>query len=480
MVAMPLGSGVRRVGAVLRWSVVVAMLLGSPLVLITAQPAPAGAATISDLKLAYQFVSSKGWVKPGEQYPATITLTNPSTDPISGATVNIPAVDGMTFVSATPLQSGGTATVGAGGSSISWAPGPFAGVNPSAPNGVVQKLIVEATAKSTAADPQIVWKDLSATATLSFGGGTTTASTHGPKVIPTDERYDTARYGDRPFPVVPVDYTDRHHDTANHPGSKLNNVINDPTPGAGSTFNLYQEMSYGQLYPMADVPSAGIATKDWSGFDASKFTTNPVPPPSTCHGATLGSAVSASPLSPNRISDGWYQLPGSTDYYGDDANGSAIIGAETGVSQLQNIDSACGPTSKSVYDAAVVADPEIDYNDFDTDKDGVVDFFMMVFVGLGGNGDSQLNGVPPYDNIWPHSADLQNEFTGDRGQKGYITSDPLISLSGMKQCFVDPATATGKQDCPNQAIANTDPSVIHVRVGPYNVNPGPASNHPAG
>ena len=35
-----------------------------------------------------------------------------------------------------------------------------------------------------------------------------------------------------------------------------------------------------------------------------------------------------------------------------------------------------------------IADPEIDYDDFDTDKDGVVDFFMMVFTGLGGNGDS--------------------------------------------------------------------------------------------
>ena len=54
---------------------------------------------------------------------------------------------------------------------------------------------------------------------------------------------------------------------------------------------------------------------------------------------------------------------------------------------------------------------------------------MMVFAGLGGNGDSQLNGVPPYDNIWPHSADLQNEYTGDRGQKGYISTDPLMSHS---------------------------------------------------
>src|SRR3954453_6894783 len=223
-------------------------------------------------------------------------------------------------------------------------------------------------------------------------------------------------------------------------------------------------MSYGQLYPMADVPSAGIATKDWTGFDTSKFTAPA--PKSTCHGVTIPQSA-GTPLLPNRINDGWYQLPGSTDYYGDDSSGSAIIGAEAGVGQLQDIDSACGPTAKSVYDAALIADPEIDYNDFDTDKDGVVDFFMMVFAGLGGNGDSQINGVPPYDNIWPHSSDLQNGYTGDRGQKGYITSDPLVGLDGKMQCYttVTPTSVSGKQDC-GPAVPASDPSVIHVRVGP--------------
>ena len=38
----------------------------------------------------------------------------------------------------------------------------------------------------------------------------------------------------------------------------------------------------------------------------------------------------------------------------------------------------------------MIADPEIDYSDYDTDKDGVVDFFMVVFAGCGGNGGSQL------------------------------------------------------------------------------------------
>src|SRR5207245_2706934 len=161
----------------------------------------------SDLQLTYQFVSSKGWVKPDETFPATVTITNTSTDVVSGATLTIPAVDGMTFTAATPIApAAGTPTVAPDGSSAPWTPDDFAGKNPSAPNGVSKKLVVEAKARSLTADAQIIWKDLSATATLSFGGATTVSTTHGPKVIPVDDRYDSARYGDRPFPVVPVDY----------------------------------------------------------------------------------------------------------------------------------------------------------------------------------------------------------------------------------------------------------------------------------
>ena len=55
----------------------------------------------------------------------------------------------------------------------------------------------------------IVWRDLSTTAVMTVSSSGTTAVSHGPKVIPPSEVYDTARYGDRPFPVVPVQYTDR-------------------------------------------------------------------------------------------------------------------------------------------------------------------------------------------------------------------------------------------------------------------------------
>jgi M6 family metalloprotease-like protein len=234
------------------------------------------------------------------------------------------------------------------------------------------------------------------------------------------------------------------------------------TGSAGSTFNLFQEISYGQLFPMATClrrPSPA----GWTGYEPGfQFTT--LAPAGTCHGVTYADIPEAvgSALFPERIRDGWYQLPGSTDYYGDDKTGTAIVGSVAGVGALQDIDSACGPTGKAVYDAAQAADPEIDYSDFDTDKDSVVDFFMMVFTGLGGNGASQLN-VPSYDNIWPHSSSLEFTYTDADGQKGYVSDDQLKDLEG-RPLFWTSADRT------QMTTAETAWKVL-VRVGPYNVNP---------
>ncbi len=321
------------------------------------------------------------------------------------------------------------------------------------PAGGVAAQVLEARADTLQQDPQIVWKDLSSTATL----GDVTATSHGPKVIPPSGGYETARYGDRPFPVVPVDFSDRAHGAGSSAG-RLATKINDPdTPG--STFNLYQEMSYGQLFPHGTVPSDGVATAGWDYEPGFGFTQNSLEP-DTCRGVTNAMLPTHQQIQPERIRDGWYQLPGSTDYYGDDAKGSALIGALAGVGALQDIDSACGPTGKAVFDAAQIADPEIDYNDYDTDKDGVVDFFMMVFPGVGGNGESQLSG---YDNIWPHSSDLQGAYVDENGEKGYVSDDQLTDLEGRPLFWTDEGRS--KKTTQDTGIP------VHVRVGPYNVNP---------
>ncbi len=419
--------------------------------------------------LENSFVSSVGWVKPGDTYPFTLRVKNYGAAPILNAVVTLTAPDSTTLTD--PDGAGAAVTVA--GNTLTWNAGTVAGITGTTPGEAEQ--VVEAKADGFAEDPQIVWKDLSTDASLTYTGAATplTARSHGPKVIPPSGGYETARYGDRPFPVVPVDFFDRPHKPASS-ATALDAKINDPAED-GSTFNLYQEMSYGQLFPHGTVPSAGVATRDWLYGPNFDFTNFDPAQANTCTGVTTndlpGEAYKA--LTMNRIEDGWYQLPGTTGYYGADSNGSAYIGAAAGIGALQAIDSGCGPTGKAVFDAAQIADPEIDYNEFDTDKDGVVDFFMMVFPGKGGNGESQGLAGPdpddpelPYDNIWPHSGDLRGSYTDQAtGLTGYISDDRLTDLQGRPLWFTDDSfTATTTQN-------TGDTLKAFVRVGPYNVNP---------
>ncbi|MGH2537503.1 MAG: post-COAP-1 domain-containing protein [Candidatus Promineifilaceae bacterium] len=433
-----------------------------------AERAGGGAVTIvvppDSLLIETSFVSSLGWVKPGESYPFRVAVKNFTFSPAANALVTIPAVDGTTFNQVVPLSGSGSAAVNGDGS-ITWTIGALAAGSPGSP--VVKTLVVEAQADAAGQDPQIVWKDLSSTATLSYDGGPAglSAMSHGPKVIPPASAFDTARYGDRPFPVVPVDYFDRKHQE-NHTGDALSAKVNSPAI-PGSTFNLFQEISLGQLFPHGAVPSSGIASAGWEY--APDFAFSALQPQGTCSGFTFKDFAGTAVL-PERIVNGWYQLPGTTHYYGADRFGSALPGALLGVGPLLDIDSACGPTGKAVYDAAQIADPEIDYNDFDTDKDGLVDFFMMVFVGAGGNGASQTE-VPPYDNIWPHSTSLEFYFTdAETGLKGYISDDQLKSQAEVPQCWTSAAYAQF-DDCAANGGTGLDALPVYVRVGPYNVNP---------
>jgi M6 family metalloprotease-like protein len=431
------------------------------------------------LLLHNSFVSSLGWVKPGQEYPFRITVDNFTSADATGVTVTVPAPDGVRFRTASPLDSGQSATVAGDKKSLTWTIGGLA--KAAQGDATSTTLVVKARALRLSEDPQIAWKDISSTATLDYvgySGPAITSESHGPKVIPPAPEFDTARYGDKPFPMVPVDYRDLKHTDA-HTGAALSSVVNDPSTD-GSTFNLYQEMSYGQLYPHGTVPSAGIATADFNYGPGFEFTTPEVP--GDCRGVTMGAAPPAAygtALYQERIVDGWYQLPGDTEYYGGDF--PAFTLGEAGGN-----DSACGQGGKAVYDAAQIADPEINYNDYDSDKDGVVDFFMLVFVGCGGNGPSQLaptgscsNTTVPYDNIWPHSSSLEMQYKDDAtGLTGYVSDDQLFSLDEIPQCWTS-AERSVFDDC---AAAGTggdgdDALPVPVRVGPYNVNPETAIDH---
>ena len=202
------------------------------------------------------FVSSVGWVKPGDKYPFTLTVANYGATPILNSVVTVTAPDATTLTD--PDGSGTTVTVS--GNTLTWNAGTVDAIAGTPPVPGEKSLVVEAQADGLGQDPQVVWKDLSTTASLTYtgAGSEITSVSHGPKVIPPFGGYETARYGDRPFPVVPVDYFDRAHDAAASGSDLLDGKINDPA-NEGSTFNLYQEMSYGQLFPNGTVPSDGIA-----------------------------------------------------------------------------------------------------------------------------------------------------------------------------------------------------------------------------
>jgi M6 family metalloprotease-like protein len=411
------------------------------------------------LTIENSFVSAQGWVKPGDTYPSRILLDNETGSAIDGATVTITAPRGTTL-----LDARGPGDHPITDNQIVWTPGEIAA-------GAEPTLILESQAASTAQEPTIVWRDLSTKAVLDTSVARSTVFSHGPKVIPPGESYETAKYGDRPFPVVPVQYTDRDYQPTNS-GGELEDVINDPSK-PGSTFNLFQEMSLGQLYPRASVGSAGL---DGVGFDYEPgFDFTNAQAGGTCGGATLEDApvqAEGTPAYPTRISNGVYNLPGDTGYYGSDGNGSALVGAIAGVGALQQIDSGCGSPGKLVYDAAVIADPEVDYSDFDTDKDGVVDFFMAVFAGCGGHGSSQLSAAgcdyadAPYDNVWPHSSSLEFYYSDpETGLPGYTTDDQLKNLEGQPLWYTDDTYSD------TTTTDMGDDLKVFVRVGPYNVNP---------
>ena len=423
----------------------------------------------TDLALNNSFVSSVGWVKPGDTYPSRIIVTNPTAGSLT-PTIDLTAPTGSTF-----LTASGPGTHPVAPTAFTWSPGAVA------PGATVQ-LVLESKAapvEGAGSLDTIVWRDLSSSAVMHTPSKPDqTVKSHGPKVIPPSENFDTARYGDRPFPVVPVQYTDRPYQ-ADHSGSSLESVINDPDFD-GSTYNLYQEMSIGQLFPNGTVPSQGIASKDFTyapGFD---FTQTDIPP-NTCHGTTYSDLpidVAGTPLYPERITNGVYNLPGQTEYYGSDTNGSKAYEGQLGLPVgLADIDGGCGDTGKLVYDAAAIADPEIDYSDYDTDKDGVVDFFMVVFAGCGGNGGSQfaapgdpIGACPydevPYDNVWPHSSTLEAGYSDPvTGLPGFTTDDQLKDLEGRPLWYTDDSYS-------DYTTTDKGPALkVLVRVGPYNVNP---------
>jgi M6 family metalloprotease-like protein len=419
-------------------------------------PAPPNEATSGGLSFRVLAPASNGWVPPGGAIPYVLKYKTAAT-PVTSATVSVTLPSSALFVKATPTATSGNGT---SGSPLLFNIGPVASNSSGS-------IVIEALAKTLAQDPQVMWKNLSADVTLTVLGQSAVAlRSHGPKVT----TLDTARYGDRSFPVVMVDFQDIRHCSGdpvtdhadctgtNHTATALDTAVNSRTSGK-SIWQLYQDLSFGQLYPDPTVmPRPSTPNTAFDPTYNHKFS-QPAPNGS-CSGTTVeGGPVPArgTPAYPNRVVNGWYVLPGTQGYYGSDSNGA--FGAVNPVAPT--VDDGCGPTSKLVYDAATLADPDLDYNDFDTDKDGLVDFFNLVFPGVGGN---TLATPTSINNIWPHSSSLEYDYVDPTTKlKGYISNDRFRNQYDQLMYYTDNTYRV------LTTTATAFPA--YVRVGPYNVNP---------
>lgn len=428
------------------------LFLGAVLFAATGIVTFANAATITA-----KFNSAYGWVKPGESYPFFVNYAAGPTG-ATDVTVTVTLPPSAVFLSSSPTPASGN---GSASAPLTYR---FDTLAPNASG----RILIQARAMDLAEDPEIMWKNLSATATMTATVGgvaqpAQSSTTMGPKVT----TLPTARYGERPFPVVMVQYQDikrctgpgqpYEECTGDHTAEALDAAVNSRTSGK-SLWQLYHDMSFGQLSPIGQVrPAVGSTTAPFDPAYKHKWST--LSPNGTCTGTTLA-ASSGTALYANRIENGWYTLPGTQSYYGGDRTGHALLGALTGQGLLFGVDDACGPTGKIVYDAASLADPDLDYNEFDTDKDGVVDFFNLMFAGDGGNGNLTTTGV---NNVWPHKSDLRYYFTDANGETGYVSNDQLRNHQGQLMFWSDSSRKT---------MTTTDTGIpVFVRIGPYNVNP---------
>jgi M6 family metalloprotease-like protein len=411
--------------------------------------------------LLARFVSSRGWVRPGEGYVFTVQYAAASSP---GATVTLQLPPSAYFESSNPAPASSSlhgATYNVGGQS--------------------GQIVVSARAASLEQDPEVIWKDLSTTAVLAAGTDTYSSATNGPRVTTKA----SARFGDRPFPVVNVQYADVTHCTGagapfpectrDHSVAELDALMNSRDLGRTSVWQHFNDISLGQLNPQGTVSAAGKTTVPFAGAGQHKFARQV--PAGTCEGVSRagpaqpqGTGVDNSgaggadgtPAYANRIVDGWYQLPGTQAFYGSDKYGSGLAGAVAGVGLIFAIDDGCGPTGKLAYDAASLADPDVDYNLFDTGRDGLVDFFEIIFAGCGGHGCADVTGP---NNVWPHSSSLEFYFVDASGQRGYVSNDQLRNVNEQPLWW----TTAARKDMTTTDMG--DALKVFVRVGPYNVNP---------
>ena len=413
------------------------------------------------LRLTNSFVSSVGWVKPGERYPSRILLSNPTAKAVSGATVVVQAPVGTAFA-----HTAGPGTHSHTARTVTWRPG-------TVPAGQTRSLVLESRAATTRALPTIVWRDLSTRATLRSAAGSATAVSHGPKVIPPGDAYDTARYGDRPFPVVPVQYVDRAY-ADGHSGGDLAAVINSPKlagldlqplPGDVARPALPQRhRALGRhrhrrlrLRPGLRLPedrpddgqhlhrrhrsatrrSRRPARRSTPSGSPTASTTCPAPPSGTARTPTA-----------RRSSAPWPAWPRSSR-----STAAAARPARSSPTPSRS------PTPRSTTPTTTPTRTASSTSSWPSSPAAAA-----TAPPSSAPAPTRRATLAPYDNIWPHSSSLEYYLTDpETGLAGYTTDDQLKDLEGHKLYWAD-----GRYQ---KMTTRKTPRKVFVRVGPYNLNP---------
>ncbi|MCK4938381.1 MAG: M6 family metalloprotease domain-containing protein, partial [Methanosarcinales archaeon] len=160
--------------------------------------------------------------------------------------------------------------------------------------------------------------------------------------------------------VILINFTDVSPEST-HDKTYYDNLIFNNSTGANSMFNYYREVSYDQLN-------------------------------------ITGTTVS-----------NWYQSSHKMEYYGEDATDidENITRSDPNTGYIENL----------AREAVQLADDDIDFSEYDTDSDEVVDHVIIVHAG-----NAQESSDDP-DDIWSHQSSIGNYNSGSWHEDGEMTND---------------------------------------------------------
>lgn len=202
----------------------------------------------------------------------------------------------------------------------------------------------------------------------------------------------------------------------------LNNIIEF---NRNKIYCKSQRASSNKGYPLSGSPKSLVILVNFEDVSFSSTTAqqdffNLLNQPGYAENAATGSArdyfrdASNNVFDPEFVVVGPYTLPHDRKFYGEQKG--------------DDVDSRPG---NMIVDACDLADADIDFSEFDENKDGYID---NVFVYYAGHNQAEGGGA---NTVWPHRSYIVSEFKYDGVQLGdYACTSELRSSSGTKMCGI--------------------------------------------